>query len=274
MNGFLKLFDFYINSSIHVSVAIVSFAAVTFLNFRIPIDYELLVFIFLASVTGYNFIKYAGIAKLHHLSLARNVRIIQIFSLIIFLCLLWSAFHQSVQIIVLAGIMAVFTVLYAVPVFTERRNLRGLPGIKIFVIAFVVTVVTVLMPLADYQLIFTFDLVLELVQRFCLVIAVILPFEIRDLKYDMAQLGTMPQILGVSGTKVLGYLLLGFTLLPEFLKQETHLEYVLSLLFVVVLTAGFLKNSSIRQSRYFASFWVEAIPVFWVSVLCLLQFLF
>lgn len=273
MSGFSRIFDFYINSSIHVSIAIVSFAAVTFLNFKIPIDYELLVFIFLASVTGYNFIKYAGIAKLHHLSLARNVRIIQIFSFLIFLCLLWSAFQQSFQIIVIAAIMALFTILYAVPVFTENRNLRGVPGLKIFVIAFVVTVVTILMPLAGYKSFLTQDVLLELFQRFCLVVAVILPFEIRDLRYDMAQLGTMPQIFGVSGTKLLGYILLGYSLLPEFLKQETHWEYVISLLFVIFLAAGFLKYSTIRQSKYFASFWVEAIPVFWISVLYLLQYL-
>lgn len=273
MSGFPKVFDFYINSSIHVSVAIVSFAAVTFLNFKIPVDYGLLIFIFLASITGYNFIKYAGIAKLHHLSLARNVRVIQIFSFIVFLCLLWSAFQQSFQIIVIAAIMALFTILYAVPVFTENRNLRGVPGLKIFVIAFVVTVVTVLMPLAGHKSILTFDIFLEFAQRFCLVIAVILPFEIRDLRYDMAQLGTMPQVFGVSGTKLLGYILLGYSLLPEFLKQERHMEYVLSLLVVVLIAAGFLKYSTIRQSTYFASFWVEAIPIFWVCILYLFKYL-
>lgn len=269
-----KLFDFYINSSIHVSIAIVSFAAVTFLNFKLPIDFNLLLFIFLASVTGYNFIKYAGIAKLHHLSLARNVRMIQIFSFFIFIGLVCSGFYQPLQILILASIMAFFTVLYAVPVFSENRNLRRVPGLKIFVIAFVVTGVTVLMPLAVYQLNFSKDVLLELFQRFCLIVAVILPFEIRDLKFDMAQLGTMPQILGVSGTKIFGYVLLCYALLPEFLKKETYLSYILSLLFVVLVAAGFLRNSSIRQSRYFASFWVEAIPIFWVIFLFIIQKLF
>ncbi|UJH89773.1 hypothetical protein LZ575_12040 [Antarcticibacterium sp. 1MA-6-2] len=215
-----------------------------------------------------------SIAKLHHLSLARNVRIIQIFSFFIFLGLLWSLLYQPFQIIVIAGVMAFFTILYAVPVFSERRSLRGLPGLKIFVIAFVVTAVTILMPLALYELSFSRDVVLELFQRFCLILAVILPFEIRDLRYDMAQLGTMPQLLGVSATKFLGGILLGFALLPEFLKEETEMDYVLSLLIVILIIAGFLKRSSIRQSQYFASFWVEAIPVYWLIILLILQKLF
>jgi len=54
---FMKLlFDFYINSSIHVALAVLSLSWITLLEFDIPYDKEVLFFIFFASITGQNFI--------------------------------------------------------------------------------------------------------------------------------------------------------------------------------------------------------------------------
>lgn len=269
MSVWKKLFDFYINSSIHLSIAIVCLAAVTFLSFKVAVDSSLLVFIFLGSVTGYNFIKYAGIAKLHHFSLARDVRMIQLFSLFIFIGLVISAFYQPLEVLILAGVMGLFTLLYALPVFNDKKNLRAMPGVKIYVIAFVVSGVTVLMPLISETHIFEWDVLLSFLQRFLIVIALVLPFEIRDLNYDMAQLGTIPQTIGIPGTRLLGYLLTGMFLLIEFLKQNTDIASVISLTFLAIFTLFSLKNAVIRQSPYYASFWVEAVPIAWFITLVL-----
>lgn len=270
MKNHTPLLDFYINSSIHLSIAIVSLAAVTFLNFGISLDPDLLLFIFLASVTGYNFIKYAGIAKLHHRSLAKNLRIIQVFSFLIFICLVISAFNQPIEVLILAAIMGAFTLLYALPVFNRGRNLRRIPGIKIYVIAFVVAGVTVLMPLVENVKIFKWYIIVDYLQRFLLIIALLLPFEIRDLNYDMVQLNTLPQVLGVKGTKLLGYILTGSFIILEFVKGHTNLPYVLSILALGAIIIWFIKNSSVRQGKYYSSFWVEAIPIAWVIILWIL----
>ncbi len=263
MSLWKKSFDFYINSSIHLSLAIVALAAVTCLNFDITVDISLLVFIFLASVTGYNFIKYAGIAKLHHFSLAGDIRAIQVFSFFVFLGLIISVFYLPVNVLLLAGVMGLFTILYALPVFNENRNLRAVPGVKIYVIAFVVAGVTVLMPLITVMDILQWDVLISFLQRFLIVIALVLPFEIRDLKYDMAQLGTIPQILGVRRTRQVGYLFTAFFLLLEFLKVSTDIASITGLLVLALLTFLSLRNAVIRQSKYYSSFWVEAVPVGW-----------
>jgi hypothetical protein len=52
MKGLRQLFDFYINSSIHVALAVVSLSWLTLLEFEIPFDECILLFIFFASVTG------------------------------------------------------------------------------------------------------------------------------------------------------------------------------------------------------------------------------
>ncbi|MGM1057205.1 MAG: hypothetical protein ACQEWG_15055 [Bacteroidota bacterium] len=265
-----RAFDFYINSSIHVSLAVVSLAAITFQIFELSLNTNLLIFIFLGSITGYNFVKYAGLAKLYHRSLATNLKVIQGFSLIAFLGFIYSSFFQPVSVLMVAGIMGLFTLLYAVPVFSNKRNLRGLAGVKIYVIAFVWAGVTVLLPVVDKINLLQRDVFIEFLQRFCFIIALTLPFEIRDLKFDLERLRTIPQKIGVKNTKLVGILLTLVFVLLEFLKQNSSLEEVLSVLFVGMVTWIFLRNSSVRQKRYYSSFWVEGIPIMWWLILSVL----
>ncbi|MFO7719995.1 MAG: hypothetical protein R6W85_06110, partial [Gillisia sp.] len=197
-----RAFNFYINSSVHVSLAVVSLAAITFQSFQLSLNIGLLIFIFLGSITGYNFVKYAGLTRLYYRKLAINLKVIQGFSLIAFLGFIYSSFFQPVSVLIVAGIMGFLTLLYAVPVFSKNRNLRGLTGVKIYVIAFVWAGVTVVLPLVDKIDLLQRDVFLEFLQRFGFIIALTLPFEIRDLKFDLEELRTIPQKIGVKKTKL------------------------------------------------------------------------
>ena len=56
---FLKrLFDFYLNSSIHVALAVCSLTWITLVDFNSGVDLNIIYFIFLATISGYNFVKY------------------------------------------------------------------------------------------------------------------------------------------------------------------------------------------------------------------------
>ena len=268
MNKFLRnILNFYINSSLHVAIAVVCLSAVSLLNFGIDLDYPLLVFIFLGTITGYNFVKFAGVAGFQHSSLPKNLRAIQIFSFLIFVGLIISIIYQPFEILTIAAVAGGLTLLYALPVFSESRNLRAIPGLKIYVIGMVVSIVTVIMPLYLKVNIWQEDVIIVLVQRFILVIALVLPFEIRDLKYDRSQLGTIPQRIGVSRTKIIGYFLVLVVVLLEFLKQEIRFGNVVGLVVTGIVTILFLKGSTINQGEYYASVWVEAIPILWLLLL-------
>lgn len=269
MLGLKSLFQFYINSSIHVSLAVVSLVIITFLNFDIPPDPLINCFTFLASITGYNFIKYAGIAKLHHLSLAKNLRVIQIISFIAFAALVYTLFFLPVSVLLVSGFLGILTVLYALPIF-EGNNLRELRGVKIYIIAFVWAGVTVILPLLNNIELFQVDVLLTFIQRFCLIFALILPFEIRDLKFDMARLGTVPQLFGVKTTRKIGYFLIaGFVVLE--LKSNTGLANFISVLAVGVISLFLIKKATIRQKPYYSSFWVEGVPILWLLLLIFLR---
>ncbi|HSJ12383.1 MAG TPA: hypothetical protein VK916_06840 [Gillisia sp.] len=268
MNKFPRNFlNFYINSSLHVAIAVVCLSAVSLLNFGVDVDYPLLVFIFLGTITGYNFVKFAGVAGFQHSNLPKNLRAIQIFSFLIFVGLIISIIYQPFEILTIAVVAGGLTLLYALPVFSESRNLRAIPGLKIYVIGMVVSIVTVIMPLYLNVNIWQQNVILVFVQRFILVIALVLPFEIRDLKFDRAQLGTIPQRIGVSRTKIIGYFLVLVVVLLEFLKQEVRPVNVYGLVVTGIVTILFLKGSTINQGEYYASVWVEAIPILWFLLL-------
>lgn len=271
MEKIKTFFEFYINSSIHVALAVVSLCMVTLLGYEIPIDLNLMGFVFFGAVTGYNFVKYAPIAKLHHSSLAKRLKLIQVFSFCCFVLLLWFTFQIELEIVLWALFFGFFTLLYALPVFSKKRNLRSISGVKVFIISLVWAGVTVILPILSGKIELDQKVLVDFLQRFLLVLVWILPFEIRDLKYDLEQLGTIPQKVGVTYTKILGLVLLGVILFLEFLK-EPFLEGAFGALFITVMVTGVLVwTARERQSKYFASFWVESIPIFWLLCLVLIE---
>lgn len=259
-------FDLYINSSIHVSLAVVSFTIISFWKYGLTLNSDLLFFIFFASITGYNFVKYAGIAKLHHLSLARNLRLIQIFSLGSFVALLFFAFQLPLRLWIANGILGLLTLFYAIPFLGGEKNLRSLPGLKIFIIAIVWAGCTVLLPLIEAERLLGFEELIDFFQRLSFVIVLILPFEIRDMEYDNRNLGTIPQKIGYNATKVFGTVLLGLVLIIELLQNNFTKTNFLSLFLVVIVTGIFLWKAKKRQAKYYCSFWVEMVPIIYLGV--------
>lgn len=271
---FLKqILDFYINSSIHVSLAVLSLSWITLIEFDISYDNNVLYFIFYASITGYNFVKYFGIAKWHHRSLANWLKVIQIFSLICFILFCYYALQfQTKTLLYIVG-FGVITFLYAMPFLPKKwyvdsnQNLRNISGLKVYVIALVWTGVTVFLPLVNNNYNITLDVVIVALQRFAFVIVLTLPFEIRDLQYDSIKLSTIPQQIGIKKTKAIGLLLLLWFFFSEFLKEYTNLERVIILIIITCITLLFLVFSHENRTKYYSSFWVEGLPILWLLLL-------
>lgn len=262
MHTLKNLSHFYINSSLHVALAVVSLSAISFLEFNIEIERNLLFFIFFGSITGYNFVKYASIAKLHHAGLTPNLKLIQIFSFFSFLGFLYFIFQQEFKILLISGGLGFFTLLYAIPIGRNKKNLRSVGGLKIFIIAIVWAGITVILPL--FGKVSPREISLIYFQRFLFVIAITLPFEIRDLKFDAGDLNTIPQQIGLRNTRILGYILLGIMLSLEFLKADFLALNILALGVAIFVSAYFIKGAKINQGRFYSAFWVEGIPVFWL----------
>lgn len=263
----INIFNFYINSSIHVSLAVIALQVVGACSLDIIIDKNLLYFTFFATITGYNFIKYSGLAKWHHLSLTESLKTIQIFSLLSFVAMLLCMTQLKREVVVACAILGCVTGFYALPVFREKRNLRALPGLKIYTIAMVWATVTVALPVLQMKMTLTWDMGLTWLQHFLFVVVITLPFDIRDLQYDAPGLRTIPMALGVSRAKIFGICFLVVFVLIEALKDKITSKTVLSLLVIAICSCVLLLRSKESQSRYYASFWIEGLPIFWAALL-------
>ncbi|SDS54527.1 hypothetical protein [Gramella sp. MAR_2010_147] len=272
MKYWRNAFELYLNSSIHVSLAVVAFTFITFLEHDLNLDLILIFFIFFASITGYNFVKYAGIAKLHHLSLAKNLRIIQVFSGICFIALVYFSFQLKMDVLIATGILGIFTLLYVLPVFGSGNSLRSLPGMKIFIIATVWAGSTVILPLINAEKYLGTELIVDFIQRLLLVIILTLPFEIRDLNFDNERLGTIPQKLGSFMTKVFGTFLIVLIFLIELYQKSFRSNEFLVLIVILMLSGVLLWRAKETQKKYYCSFWVEGVPIVYLGIYLIFEF--
>ena len=268
-----QLFDFYLYSSIHVALAVYALSWVTLLHFNVSNDNNVLFFIFFATITGYNFVKYFGIAKFHHRSLTSALKVIQVFSFICFLLLCYYALQLQLKTLLTIIVFGIITFLYAIPFLPKKfyldsqQNLRDVSGLKVYVIALVWTGVTVFLPIINDNINLNSDVFITAFQRFIFVIVLMLPFEIRDLKFDSLKLATIPQKIGVRNTKIMGSVLLLVMFFCEFFKYELSKERILKTLSIIVITFCFLFFANKKRNRYYSSFWVESIPIIWLLII-------
>ena len=267
MKWLKRIFDFYLDASIHVAFAIYALLQVTCQTLNISYDYHLSFFIFFGSISCYNFIKYGVEAEKYILVANQYQKGIQFVS---FITLGFALYHgYFLNFDVWAGVVGLvfLTGLYALPVLPKAKNLRSWGGLKIFVVALVWAGATVVLPVFSSDLSVTWDVGIETFQRFVLVLILLIPFEIRDLVYDKIELRTLPQRYGVANTKIFG----GFATLVFFfstflLDELTSRAVVLKgVLFLILGIMMFVTKRN--QSKYYASFWVEAIPILWWSLM-------
>ena len=266
-----QLFKFYINASIHVALAVLCFLKITAFAFHLPVQENVQLFVFFGTITGYNFVKFSGLAKLYHRRLTERLKSIQFFSLVCFLAFLYFGCLLKIETLLLTIPFAILTVLYAVPFLSGfQRSLRNVGYLKIIVVALVWSGFTVLIPVFDAKQQIEFSVLLYAIQRFLLVVVLILPFDIRDVKFDAISLQTIPKKIGITSTKRFGIILLIISLVFEYLIFEDE-NYNFSFFVFFFLTIVLLMRAKIRQPKYYSSFWVEALPIVWYVILSIIN---
>lgn len=169
---------------------------------------------------------------------------------------------------------AFMTFFYAIPLFKIGKlevSFRNFPMVKIFSIVIAWAGISVFFPLyeANYQL--TSAVYLEFFQRILFLLAITIPFDIRDVNTDSKSLKTLPQIIGITSSKVLGiFFLFGFVLLEVFKENFTYIGFLIVLI-ISMITGIFLWFSSPKRPRYYTSFWVESIPIIWMGLLIFIK---
>lgn len=266
-----KIFNFYIFSNIHVALAGFCLTKITLLNYGFSNNISP-VFVALSITVSYNFIRFyeirtnrLGWLKTWFVERKIALTILSFFSILgIGYLLFFTNFNLSSLIIVVP--FAFMTIFYVIPVFNLGKlevSFRNFPGIKIFSIAIAWAGISVLFPLSEEGVKFDLSVIIEFLQRILFVIVITLPFDIRDVTSDSEELKTLPQVLGVKNTKVVGTVLLIVFVVLAFIQQVN----LISTLLITLITGLFLWFSTTTKSRYYSSFWVEAIPIYWLLLI-------
>jgi len=271
MGWLRRIFTFYLDASIHVAFAVTSLLMITNLFLNISPEEHLILFVFFGTVPTYNFIKYGAEAKKYILVKNSYHRQIQIFSLLLVALAGYHFIFLSYKVWLICFVLALLIGLYALPVSAKHKNLRNSGIFKVLLVAFVWTGTTVIIPVISSALSFSWDIGILILQQIMLILILLIPFEIRDLEYDELNLKTIPQRIGVPKTKILGALLSFIFLMATFLKDDlSRLEIIgKTILFLILNVMLFMTHRN--QSKYFASFFVESIPIFWLGLLIILE---
>lgn len=279
MQLFKKLVDFYIFSNIHVALAGFSLTKITLINFGIA-DRLTPLFVAFSILISYNFIRFYEI-KNNRLNWFKdwffmNLREILLLMILSILGLTFILFFTDFNLnsLLILFPFAFMTFFYAIPIVKIGKlevSFRNFPMVKIFSIAIAWAGISVFFPLYEANLQFTSAVYLEFFQRILFLLAITIPFDIRDVNTDSKSLKTLPQFIGITSSKVLGILLLfGFVLLEIFKENFTYIGFLIVLI-ISMITGIFLWFSSPKRPRYYTSFWVESIPVIWLGLLIFIK---
>lgn len=266
-----RLFDFYLEASLHVALAAWAFVCVTEILLGLLPDYPLQGFVFCGTVVGYNFVKYDALARSGSSMRSPRMKGFIAVSVVAFFIGFYCFLQLTRTVQVVALVCAAITALYTLPFFPNRRNARSWSGLKIYIVAACWVGATALLPVLEAGMALDRDVVIVCVKRFLLVVVELFIFEIIDLSWDDPHLKTVPQQIGVNNTKRLGVALLVVFLLLELSQAgEDAVRFAAGSLMVIV-TGLFLWLSREDRSRYYTTFWVEAVPVFWLLLLWFLD---
>lgn len=273
MKIFKTIIDFYINSSIHVGLSCYALVRITQMRFHISHDESMANFALFGTIVGYNFVKYDALARTKKLEMRNQLKTIALFSFCSLLLASYYFFCLQKTTRLFSILVLGLTLLYTLPFFPNKKNVRNWAGVKIYIVALCWVGVTVILPVLNANTTIETDFFSTAIQRFIVIFVLILIFEIIDLKQDDPNLQTVPQQIGIQRTKQLGYFLLLIFCGLEFSNNSfNNKNHYLSI--ALIGTIGLLLAfANEKKSKYYTSFWTESIPILWWLLLLLFNVL-
>lgn len=255
---------FFIYSNLYVVIPIAALVTETYLLAgKITFNPNLLLFVSFSTVFLYPLHRIVGSRhvpsferqQLHHIAL-KNQNIIGFFVAAGLVGSIYYFFQltRSIQVVLLfTGLISVAYSIPFIPLRGKMLRLRDIPYLKIYLIALVVSLVTATLPLLDVGDVSLVNHLLVFAMRFIFILAITIPFDIRDMPYDNRwDLKTIPLILGEDQAINLAKFLMHFTtviafilaLVTQFFSFYIFLALFLSEILITVILHHWKANNS------------------------------
>ncbi len=269
MGLFKRWFSFYVFGNIHVGLAAYCLTQITLAEYSV-VNGSLPAFVFFSTILAYNFIRVFQIDRINGMIAAwihSNKRALVLLNACCLVLVIYFSLDFDLYELLILLPFLLTSVFYVVPVSPNIPGLRNIPGLKLFLISFTWAGVTLYFPLFVSGLQDMEGLWMVFMQRLLFIMAITIPFDIRDAQFDFPDLKTVPQLIGINNSKWFAIAAMIIFVLLELSKNEpTTAFFAISVVIASVSIVSILFASD-RQNRFYSSFWVESIPVLWYLLL-------
>lgn len=274
MTEFKRIFRFYVFGNFHVAVSSACLCAITGLEFGFE-AVTISIFVGLSTFLSYHLIRtlrIRSIEKEYAQWLRHHLKVFVLLNLMAIFALVYLVFKLHFRVILLLIPLFFLTVLYGSN-FNFRGHqlgLRKIIGLKLFLIGFIWACSTVWLPIVQSEIPIERTHWISFIQRFFFVVAITIPFDIRDLTLDPMELRTLPQIFGLKKSKGIGMIFLVLFFILELIKNEDQ-QHIWITALILMISSILMLGTTPQKGKYYAAFWIEAIPVLWFLLLFFLK---
>ena len=284
LTTFFKIITF---SNVFVSLCVAAFTHLTYIIYQLPTPHLCII---LSMVFSFTFFTYNG-QRLFRLRkkllqpnaigerllwIIKNKIALIIFSAIAGLIGLYSSFFitpKSWLILFPIGILSFF---YVIPLLPKSKALRDYPYLKIVIIGLVWSLIIVGIPFTNTQVEDENKSIIffAVLQNFLFIVAITLPFDIRDLSFDkIAQVKTIPQWIGVKKTILLSEILLSCSLFILFISGLKTFHFY-GLFIGYLITMIVISKTNRQQKELFFSGLIEGTVLILYSCVVIADYFF
>jgi 4-hydroxybenzoate polyprenyltransferase len=263
-----ELVDFLLFSNIFIATCAIAQGLLTYKFISVSPSMPVLAILFVSTICIYNFSLLQSRPKHPEKSPFIRVRwifahykLILITSLLAAVSLVPLFFLLSLNAQILLSILGIISLAYNMPLFSaggRKFGLRNIPGIKLFMIAFVWSASCVALPIIEAESlnqtsISVTDTFILFVKRFLFVAAITIPFDIRDLFQDReANLKTIPVILGEKKAYIFCIgMLIAYLLLLVLYQHNRASNYFLPLLLTIMASGWLIFKAGFKKNEYY-----------------------
>ncbi len=280
MRSLIFLIRSIVYSNLFVSLCITLLAHQTYLLLQIPQEqsFNVLALIFCSTFFTYNFQRIYRLRSVELLGkligirlgwIIRNRKRLFFASLLSFVLSTYFLFQLSLDIFLMIIPLALFSVLYVIPVLPNKKAIRNLPFAKIFVISIVWSVVMVAIPVVNYsgfKGLTQQPFLILLLEQFIFILAITLPFDVRDIRYDMeSNIRTIPSYIGIKNTITLSHGLLVLVFVLKWIQYaylgQLNLPQLIATGVTIFLSGFIIAFTSHRRAELFFSGFVDGTMI-------------
>lgn len=282
--AFFSILDFLLFSNLFIAFCAVAQGLVTYYLLKVPADGYVLAFVFFSTLVVYNLSMLLSKPKEPQKSPFKRVRwifshhrLIISITLIAILCIIpIGLLYLSFQAKLLMGFVGLISIAYNFPFLSinhKKIGLRNLPGIKLFLIAFVWSVSCVVLPIVELGnnhgiLVPLGETVLLVAKRFLFICAITIPFDIRDLFQDkLYELKTIPVVFGEKKAWIFCQgLLAAYMLLLILFTKEINID-VIGIALTIILTGWLIFKSNLKKNEYYYFLFLDGTMILQCAIL-------